>query len=51
MRAAVCVTLLWFVTALPAAWADSRQSSTPPQKNLEEIVANDNRSSAGQLRN
>jgi len=51
MRATIYMTLLWLVTALPAAWADSGQSSKPPQKNLEEILANDNRSPAGQLRN
>jgi len=50
IRATICVTLLWLVSALPAAWADSGQSSNPPQKNLEEILANDNRSPAGQLR-
>ena len=51
IRATICVTLFWFVTAFPAARADSSQSSKPPQKNLEEILANDNRSPAGQLRN
>jgi FtsP/CotA-like multicopper oxidase with cupredoxin domain len=51
MHTTICVTLLWLVTALPTAWADSRQSSKPPQKSLEEILANDNRSPAGQLHN
>jgi manganese oxidase len=50
MRATICVTFLWLVTASPAGWADSKQSSKPPQKELEEIIANDNRSPAGQLR-
>lgn len=50
MRATICVTLFWFVTASPAGWADSRQSTKLPQRDLEEILANDNRSPAGQLR-
>ena len=50
MRATICVALFWFVTASPAGWSDSSQSTKLPQRDLEEILANDNRSPAGQLR-
>jgi len=50
MRATICVTLLWLATAFPGAWTDSEQSSKRAQKNPEEILANDNRSPAGQRR-